>query len=136
MEQTGKELIDSAMEATGLTLPELASRIAYKERTLKGVRWGEIPMSAKLQGWLQKVISDATKMELPRTTEDSPVFHRQVSMTQHHVDPHRHRSTNPQDTYVICIEILGKLLKNDPRGLSLARKMLESIEATQTDSPL
>lgn len=65
---SGREIIDSAMHSLGLDkeastveqrLDRLGELIGYASRTLRGIYYGEVPVSKKFQKWITKYVDEA-----------------------------------------------------------------------------
>lgn len=112
----GKELIDKVLEKEHLDLGGLARRIGYSERTLRGVRYGEVPLSAKLQNWLQEMLQDSKNEESHgqvqnRVRESVPVY-RPLSM----------QPQTPTDAEII--ELMTELLEDYKTAKDLKKRWL------------
>ena len=68
MEMSSQALIDAALEKAGGP-DQLADRIAYEARTLRRVRSGEIALSSKLRGLLERYLAEGRTI-----LQESPAY--------------------------------------------------------------
>ena len=80
MAKTSQALIDAALAKAG-SHEQLADRIAYEARTIRRVRSGEVAMSAKLRGLLERYLEEESSSKYGRITsnvEPRPLHLRKI----------------------------------------------------------
>jgi len=122
----GKDLIDCVLEKRGISLGELAETIGYAERTLRGVRYGEVPMSEKFHVWLQKMLADP-KMEPSETSHAMPPPHT-MQTTRLREDPALPAAKLSPKEYTDAVALIGTLFHTNPEAFRAALTILRQLE--------